>query len=134
MGEGPGIEFAEQPMKKTHEEQSINAQSSETVHEETYTESNMIVDRKLAELNISTVTINGEELDKTIDSMVGKIDGAWTCNVCGKIDKRKQNLQSHIESLHIEGVTHPCNICGNKFKSRHGLQVHMSGKHRNKPY
>ena len=45
-----------------------------------------------------------EELDNKIRSMMDRIDGAWTCTVCGKVDKlnRSYNIKKHIDSMHIE--------------------------------
>ena len=72
-----------------------------------------------------------EELDNKIRSMMGRIDGFWTCTVCGKVDKlNRSNIKKHIESMHIEGGSHPCSICGKALRSRNGLQSHVSQNHK----
>ena len=72
-----------------------------------------------------------EELDNKIRSMMERIDGAWTCTVCGKVDRlNRSNIKKHIESMHIEGGSHPCSICGKAFRSRNGLQSHVSQNHK----
>jgi len=79
----------------------------------------------------NVVNITGEgELNTTIDGMVGRIDGSWTCTMCGKTAKTKQNLKSHIENNHIEGVLHQCNKCQKQYKSRSNLQSHKYQSHR----
>ena len=71
---------------------------------------------------LDIVTVSGEEeLNRTIEIMVGRIEGVWTCNVCRKTVKRKQDLQRHIESVHTTGLLCICNICGKNFKSRGSL-------------
>ena len=72
------------------------------------------------------------ELDQQIDSMMEKIDGAWTCKVCGKKDQRnKSNIKKHIEGIHLEGSTHSCDFCGAIARSKNGLQIHIFRNHRN---
>ena len=54
-----------------------------------------------------------EELDIKIRSLMERIDGALSCTVCGMVNKRyKSDIKKHIESMHIEGGSHPCSICG----------------------
>ena len=72
-----------------------------------------------------------EELDNKIRSMMDRIDGVWTCTICGKVDKlnRSYNIKKHIDSMHIEGGFHPCSICGKECSSRNGLQSHVFRNH-----
>jgi len=74
------------------------------------------------------------ELDRLIETMLRKVevDGVrlWSCNVCGKQQKKRSNITVHIESVHIEGYTHSCKICFSTHSSRSGLNCHMSSKHR----
>ena len=71
-----------------------------------------------------------EELDNKIRSMMERINGAWTCNACGKVDKlNRSNIKKHIESMHIVGGSHPCSICGKECSSRNGLQSHVFRNH-----
>ena len=64
-----------------------------------------------------TGEMEGENVSQQLESMMMKIDGIWTCTVCGYITKRnvKSHLREHVET-HLEGVTHPCNICGKIFR------------------
>ena len=66
---------------------------------------------------------NIEELDLTINSMVCKLNGIWTCLQCGKTNKCKRNLGNHIEAKHIKGAAHPCQQCGKLFRSRNSLHT-----------
>jgi hypothetical protein len=79
----------------------------------------------------NTVHTNYKELDNTINSMMMKsIDGKWACNVCEKIDHKKDNMKTHIEANHIEGVSHPCSLCEKSFRSRHSLSMHIFRFHK----
>ena len=46
---------------------------------------------------------NNEELYQILFSMLDKIDGVWTCKVCGKKtrNKMKQILISHIQGVFL---------------------------------
>ena len=74
---------------------------------------------------------NNLELDQKIDSMMERVEGTWTCKVCGKKNGLKPNMKKHIEGVHIDGYTHPCVYCAKNFRSRNSLQVHVSNNHRN---
>ena len=61
-------------------------------------------------------------------SMMEKKEGIWTCMVCGKTDGRlnkKQNIQQHVEGMHMEGGAHPCIHCGKILRSRKLLTSHI---------
>ena len=78
--------------------------------------------------SVKTGTNNGE-LDETIDSMIERLEtGGYKCNVCGKLERRSILIR-HIESMHIEGVSHPCGNCGKLFRSRNSLAGHISQLH-----
>ena len=82
---------------------------------------------------ITTVSLdNAQELDEQINSMMLKVDGKWSCTVCGKVASQKSNMTQHIEANHIEGMTHTCNQCGKPSRSRHALHVHVYSNHRSK--
>ena len=71
------------------------------------------------------------ELDKQIDSMMERIDKAWTCKVCGKKDQlNKSNIKKHIEGVHLEGASYTCDLCGAIARSKNGLQIHIFRNHR----
>ena len=48
-----------------------------------------------------------------VTTMMYKTEGSseWTCSVCGKSSKTKNNIRQHIEANHIDGVAHPCDQC-----------------------
>ena len=78
-----------------------------------------------------------QELDKKVRSMMEKTPNATTdgkrnlyvCKVCGK-EGQSINVQTHIESNHLEGVSVPCNLCEKICRSRNALSQHM--KHHTK--
>ena len=61
----------------------------------------------------------------TITRKNGRVDKAFTCQVCGK-DENKTNMIDHIEANHMEGLALPCNMCDKTFRSRHSLRNHKS--------
>ena len=73
---------------------------------------------------------NMDELDERISSMMTKIEGSnqWSCKFCGKTDS-KSHTSDHIESKHIEGVSHPCNQCGTVSRSKSALRKHKFRNH-----
>ena len=86
----------------------------------------------LADSSVKTKT-NHSELDKTINSMLEILEnGKHSCMVCGKIDPNNHltNLRRHIESKHIEGISHQCSICGKYFRSKNSLASHTSKIHK----
>jgi len=92
-----------------------------------------IPDRSILSNNDNSVIVKEEEeLNRTIDSMVEKVNGEWKCSVCGKIAMTKQNLRGHIEYNHTEGLPNVCNFCGKEFKSRRGLHAHKHQNHKSK--
>ena len=63
---------------------------------------------------------NLAKVNKKIEEFIEKEEGGtnngkWTCKLCGKNTKRKQDLQKHVET-HIEGLSFPCHICGSIFR------------------
>ena len=74
-----------------------------------------------------------KDLDNKIDGMIGgmseKLNGVWKCKVCGKSFDKKGNLKHHIESSHIEGVSHTCHYCNKTSRTRHSLAVHIQDYH-----
>jgi len=49
---------------------------------------------------------------------------AWKCTECGKIAKRKDNIQNHVET-HLEGFSHRCAQCNKSSKTRGALAAHI---------
>ena len=78
----------------------------------------------------TVVATSCDQLNETINSMMQKVEGTWSCIKCGKSDKDKSNMRNHIEGKHIEGVSHPCNQCGKQFRSRNSLTNHISVNHK----
>ena len=64
-----------------------------------------------------------EQLLLKISEMTEKVDGVYTCTVCGKAAKDKTNLGKHIET-HIEGLSFSCKMCQKVFRSRDVLRKH----------
>jgi len=90
-----------------------------------------IPDRSMLLNNDKSVIVKEEEeLNRTIDSMVQKVNGEWKCSVCGKLAMTKQNLRGHIEYNHTEGMPNVCNLCGKEFKSRRSLHAHKYHNHK----
>ena len=54
----------------------------------------------------------------------------WQCSVCGKATKHRGDIKRHIESHHIEGISHACNQCGKVSRSSHALNMHILSYHR----
>ena len=106
-----------------------NNREIKTINEERYQISNT---REIVATDVIKIktAANIEQLDSTINSMIIKLDGIWTCTQCGKTDKSKCNLGKHVEAKHIEGVPHPCNKCGKFFRSRNTLNNHTSLYHK----
>ena len=83
-----------------------------------------------------TVAADLQDLDDKIKSMMmfsenraSDNNRARICKVCGK-EGNMIDIQRHIESHHITGVSHTCNICGAVARSRNALSVHRSTYHR----
>ena len=71
------------------------------------------------------------KLEKRLTELTDKIEGIYSCKVCGKTAKSKTHVRNHIE-IHIEGLSFPCALCDGTFKSktRHALRCHMNRYHR----
>ena len=83
-------------------------------------------------LVVANVSKDYTELDEQIMSMMLKREEIWSCKVCGKTDdklNKKQNIQQHVESVHMEGGSHSCNRCGKTLRSRPSLRMHISRNH-----
>ena len=80
------------------------------------------------------------ELDSAVKSLMTRTDQRdtnaarflYSCNVCGK-EGQSVNMQHHIESNHMEGISLPCNLCEKTYRSRNSLQNHKRDSHRKTP-
>ena len=62
-------------------------------------------------------------------------DGKFRCTLCGKTSlgktsNYKEQIKSHIEGVHLEGISIPCQLCGKSFRSRNSLNSHKSQYHK----
>ena len=70
---------------------------------------------------------NIEELDRTINDMIEKVDDNGSrrrCIPCGKISSNTTHAREHAET-HIDGLSFPCNYCDKTFRSRPNLRDHI---------
>jgi len=56
-------------------------------------------------------------------------ESMWKCTECGKMLKKKNKLQMHVE-IHLEGFSHACVHCEKVHKTRGALSAHMSIVHK----
>ena len=84
------------------------------------------------------INFNGgsaQDLKSTLWSMIVQNGTVLTCTVCGKSkDKTLDNqanrhMESHVESLHTEGVEYECNKCDKTFRSKNALHKHNQQIH-----
>ena len=75
-----------------------------------------------------------EELDAKVRSLMDKNSPGkgwhlgYVCKVCGKEGQSSQ-VQKHIESRHLEGVSISCNSCEKICRSRSALSEHKKAHH-----
>ena len=55
-------------------------------------------------------------------------NGEWICNFCGKTDRNKVNLKSHVQ-IHTDTSGQYCSYCGKNFKNKNSLRVHKYRSH-----
>ena len=71
-----------------------------------------------------------DELDTYISEMCAVAeDKTFYCGVCHKSGRQRQDIERHIESVHILTNPWPCQVCGSLLKNRRGYQSHIR-KHR----
>jgi len=59
------------------------------------------------------------------------ITGLFVCKTCGKSNKHKGNIKSHVEAIHFAGhFIYTCRVCGKTFNGKNSLSTHMSVNHR----
>jgi len=75
--------------------------------------------RDLDNLIAQSMSLNVDELGSRL----------WTCHVCRKTNKDKQDMKRHMEK-HFPGFEHPCPHCDKLSKSRDALRKHISSYHK----
>ena len=77
--------------------------------------------------NLSGITTI-EEMDAKIQTVMSRVDGLWTCNICGKANRNRVNIMTHIECRHTEGVPVGCSQCSQVYRNRDALRQHIGRK------
>ena len=54
----------------------------------------------------------------------------FSCNECGKQTTRRQDLNVHIQSMHLVSPAVQCQFCLKELKNKNSLKVHISTFHR----
>ena len=62
--------------------------------------------------------------DKISEFFTKTGEGIWICRVCGFTEKRKSNMQSHVESNHYSPWYACRSKCGKNFKLRQSRYKH----------
>jgi hypothetical protein len=77
--------------------------------------------------NASRVVVDEtDDIEEMIESMMVRLEGDWTCVICGKkAGKYKNNLRKHVEIIHVDQKGRPCKFCSKTFKSRPNLYAHL---------
>ena len=87
-------------------------------------------------VSVSVSSNEMEDIKNKINENLEKCeDGRFRCTLCGKISNGtssqcKQNIQRHIESSHIEGISFSCTHCEKTFRSRYLLKSHKYTVHK----
>ena len=78
---------------------------------------------------VFTVSGEFEDLHETINSMLERRDGVWTCKICGKQGTKstsvKNDIKKHIAANHIDGMSYMCHNCNKTFKTDRNLSRHV---------
>jgi len=63
-------------------------------------------------------------------TLMEKVEGVWTCKVCGKDTKlNKDHMKGHVET-HIEGLQYTCSICNKIYTTKDNLRGHFYRAHK----
>ena len=54
----------------------------------------------------------------------------YYCGVCNKEGRKRQDIERHIESMHVITPPYVCEICSSDFKTKTYLQRHMRLVHK----
>ena len=85
------------------------------------------------------VAFNGgssEEIKQTLHSKITQNGSVYTCTVCGKSKDKtitrqaKYEIERHVGSKHLVGVTYNCSKCDKQFKSENALRCHNYNTHK----
>ena len=105
---GPKVETK----KKTTDLHSVKYKERQVIKKENTDSQLMLTDSRPKPF---AILANQDDFEGTVNSMIEKIDGLWSCKVCGKTNWQKVDLRRHAE-VHIEGASHPCATCGKEFR------------------
>ena len=131
-GEGEIFEQAQIPLETKQRKPVDNLMKLDTNFESSNVKDANIVckEARIITAERFVMSVRNEDLDEKTNSMMEKINGKWSCKMCGNTASHKTNLRNHIEAKHIEGVTHPCNQCSSVARSRISLANHVSKHHK----
>jgi len=105
--------------KPTHDEQEVVKSENELKLDDT----DLNIKTSQNSLDQTNTTDKTVDLERKLDSLIKKVDGVWSCSVCGKTNKKINKLKRHVE-IHLEGVVHSCPDCGREFRTTNALQHH----------
>ena len=89
---------------------------------QSFDESTTLITTNSSLAKVSFYGGSAEDLKTTLWSMISQNGQMLTCTICGKsknkqIDQQANNqMERHVESLHIEGVTYDCTKCDKTFR------------------
>ena len=95
-------------------------------------EKHKLREHKKLNKGMSQVIINNEvkedNINRKLRTMVQKINGSWSCKICGKPGRDQSNSILHAE-IHIKGVSRKCDTCGKLFATLSCLRSHNTLVH-----
>ena len=104
--------------KHTNEE----AEKETYEDKQSFSESTTLMSTNSPLAKVSFYGGSAEDLKTTLWSMISQNGQMLTCTICGKsknkqMDQHANNqMERHVESLHIEGVTYDCTKCDKTFR------------------
>ena len=91
-----------------------------------YHDPDMIEVKPLEDVDLDELHQQVKSMMRTSDTNIGKGQGfSRICTACGK-EGANGNIQDHIETYHINGISLSCNFCEKVFKTRRSLKVHAN--------
>ena len=97
--------------------------------------STTIVSTNYPSTNVSFNGGTAEGLKSTLWSMIAQEGTVLTCTSCGKTMDRslnrnaRQQMEQHVESIHVDGLTYSCPRCDKIFRSKMALHKHIPKCH-----